>query len=144
MPPVAERRPTFQEGSSLGIRRQHETTTIPELRGARCSAFRAVRERESGFVGPLYLKLDEVWHRFYLDAGLLFWEEGPSPEPEEDLLEDEQYVDLAAELRVGGARVREIAMDECQAVLAFENGARLVLRNRVQSEGTEIVEARKG
>jgi hypothetical protein len=80
-----------------------------------------------------------VWHRFYLDAGLLFWEEGSCPDPEDDLLEGERYTDLGEALSVVGAAIGEIDMHDSQLTLQFENGARLVLRNRAQDDGAEVV-----
>jgi hypothetical protein len=122
------------------IRRQHESTNFPELRGAICSAFRAVICERDQRLSLLFLQLSDVWHRFYLDAGLLFWEEGSCPEPEDDVLEGERYTELGEALRVVNVAVGEIEMHDSQLTLQFENGARLVLRNRVQGDGTEVVE----
>lgn len=122
------------------IRRQHDDTSLPELVGACCTAFRAVTRRRDQRFGPLYLQLSGVWHRFYLDAGLLFWEEGPGPDPEDDLLEGERYTDLAEALHAAGAAIREVEMHDCQLTLRFENGGRLVLRNQVEDDGAEMVD----
>lgn len=126
--------------SKVPVRRQHETTRIPELRGARCTAFLAVRDNQSGFVGPLYIELDGAWHRLFLDAGLLFWQEGLEPEPDDDLLGGEDYADYASELGVRGQTLEEVTMEDCQVSLRFQNGGHLVLRQRVQDDGTEVVE----
>lgn len=122
------------------IRRQHESTNFPELRGARCSDFRAVTCGQGQRLSLLYLRLSEVWHRFYVDAGLLFWEEGPSPESEDDLLDGEWYTDLGKALSVVGVAIEDIVMHDSQVTLRFQNGARLALRHRPQDEGTEVVE----
>ena len=122
------------------IRRQDEITSIPELRGARCSAFKAVQDDTAGFVGPLYIELAGAWHRFYLDAGLLFWEQGQTPDPDDDLLDGEAYTDLVTALRVKGEAVSEIGMADCLLSIKFENGARLVLKHGVQDDGTQIIE----
>jgi hypothetical protein len=91
-------------------------------------------------LGLLYLELSGVWHRFYLDAGLLFWEEGACPDPDDDLLEGERYVDLGEALCVVGVAIGDIEMNDSQLMLRFENGARLVLRSMAQDVGTEVVE----
>lgn len=122
------------------IRRQHENTSFPELRGARCSAFMAVTREQDQRLGLLYIQLSGVWHRFYLDAGLLFWEEGSCPDPEDDILNGERYTDLGEALGVVGVAIGYIEMHDSQLTLQFENGARLVLRNRVQDDGSEVVE----
>ena len=122
------------------IRRQHENTSLPELRGARCSDFIAVSSEQGQRLGLLYIRLSGVWHRFYLDAGLLFWEEGSSPDPEDDVLEGERYTDLGEALCVVDVAIGEIDMHDSQLTIQFENGARLVLRNRAQDDGAEVVE----
>jgi len=120
------------------IRRQHEETNIPELRGATCSAFKAVQT--TTFIVLLFVRLDEARHRFYLDAGLLFWDEGSAPDAEGDLLDGEAYRDLAVELDVLEKTVDEIIMRDDHLTLTFRNGARLVLKEGVRDEGTTIVE----
>lgn len=125
-----------------GTHRQHEDTSLPELRGARCSAFCAVTDEQKQHLNVLYLQLSGTWHRFYLDAGLLFWEEGSGPEPEDELLEGERYTDLGETLRVIGASIDEINMRDSQLTLQFQNGARLVLSNGPQDDGTEVIERR--
>ncbi len=123
------------------VRRQHETTSIPELNGAVCGDFRVVVEPNDDWSGPAYLQLEGVWHRFYLDAGLLFWEEGTSPDPDDELIENERYSDFASKLGIRGATLTSVNMNECQLTLEFDNGARLVLRNEVLDEGSKLVEA---
>ena len=130
--------------STSTIRRQHETTSIPELRGTCCSAFKAVIREQDKRLGLLYIQLSGVWHRFFLDAGLLFWEEGRCPDPDDDVLEGERYVDLGESLRVLGIPIQEIEMMDSILTLQFENSARLVLRNEVQDVGSEIVESVPG
>jgi hypothetical protein len=85
-------------------RLQHEEVEISVLRGRTCFAFRAVENLSTGVLALFYLQVEGTWHRFYLDAGLLFWEEGPGPNPEEDLLEGDQYVDLGSTLGVNDHR----------------------------------------
>lgn len=124
------------------IRRQHEDTRFPELRGARCSAFRAVTDVHKQHLSPLYIQLSGEWHRFYLDAGLLFWEEGSGPQPEDDLLPDEQYTDLGETLSVVDVAIDDIFMRDSKLTLQFQNGARLVLKNGPQDDGAAVVELR--
>jgi hypothetical protein len=122
------------------ILRQHETTSIPELRGARCLSFLAVQNASNGLIGPLFLELDAAWHRFYLDAGLLFWEQGIELDTEQEVLAEERVVDLGRALGTIGAAVEEIEMRDCQLRLVFDRGARLVLRHGVRDDGTTVVE----
>lgn len=121
------------------IRRQHETTTIPELSGAICTEFRAVFNAASGFYGPFYIRLEDIWHRFYLDAALVFWEQGPSPDPDNDLLNDDEYVDMATALAVCDVAVEAVRMHDGQLAIDFRNGARFGARHGVQDEGTTVL-----
>ena len=127
--------------STSKIRRQHENTSIPELRGTCCAAFKAVIREQDKRLGLLYIQLSGVWHRFFLDAGLLFWEEGCCPDPDDDVLEGERYVDLGESLHAIGVPIQAIEMRDSTLTLQFENSARLVLRNGVQEVGSEVVES---
>ena len=126
--------------SSDPIYRQDEETSIPELYGQRCTAFGAVVRSRDAHWGPVHLQLDGRWHRFYLDAGLLFWVEIPAPTIEDDLSDGETYQDIGASLRVLGAFVAKIEMHDCTFVLEFGTGARVVLRCRVEDDGAEVLE----
>jgi len=128
----------------MPIRLQHEAAKLHELSGATCSMFCAIENAETGFVGPLYLKADNRWHRFYLDAGLLFWEEGPEPDPVEDLLEGERYVDLGVVLGVTGQRLADVEMSNSQLRIEFREGARLLLEHGPRDQGTRVVERTRG
>lgn len=122
------------------IRRQHEHTSIPELYGKHCAEFKVVLRESDNHYGPMFLHLSGVWHRFYLDAGLLFWEEGPGPDPENDLLDGERYTDFASRLGVIGIPISRIEMDGSRLRLDFDNGARLVLGTEVEDDGAVLIE----
>ena len=125
------------------VQRQAEETSIPELYGQRCSAFGAVvraRRAADERWALAHLQLDGVWHRFYLDAGLLFWAEIPAPNLEDDLGDGETYRDLGASLQVLGAAITRLEMFECTLVLEFGTGARVVLHCGVEDEGAEVLE----
>ena len=59
----------------------------------------------------MYLKLEEKWHRFYLDACCLFWHEGRPPDPENDLEDGDEYVDWGAQLGVVGSGLCVVVRD---------------------------------
>lgn len=88
----------------------------------------------------MYIRLDDQWHRFYLDAGLLFWEEGSAPDEANDLLTDEIYVDWGKQLLVIGIAVSEIAMADSTLILRFQNGATAVLKRGPQDEMTSFAQ----
>lgn len=117
------------------VSRQHEVTRVWEVEGRVCLELRAVYDEKSDGIGPLYLLTEEgQWHRFYLDAGLLFWREGEAPDSEDDLLYDKVYISLADELRVKGNKIRRVEMDNSELCVLFDNGARLRIFCGVQSE----------
>jgi hypothetical protein len=121
------------------ITRQHEDTTIPELYGLICTGFLAAYDPKKDRYGPFYIQLAEVWHRFFLDAGLLFWKEGFSPDTKDDLLESEIYRNIASEKRLVGSEILAIEMTGCQLVIRFGTGASLVFRNEVTDVGATLV-----
>lgn len=110
--------------------RQHEETEVPEVCGIPCSKFHvSLYSRDPVEVGLLYMKLGETWHRFFLDAGLLFWKEGPQPDPENDLVDGEDYVDWGQQLSVVGVALSEVAIDDSVFWMRFDNGAEIVLKH---------------
>ena len=130
--------------STKPIHRQDEETTIPELYGQRCSAFGAVVRSRDGHWGLAYLQLDGGWHRFYFDAGLLFWSEIPAPNLEDDLGDGQDYRDIGVSLRVLDAAITRIEMRDCTLVLEFGTGARVVLRCGVENDGAQLLELKAG
>ena len=130
--------------TTSSVRRQSESTIISELSGHHCSSFFGIRSESDSSLELLFLQVEGIWHRFYLDAGLLFWEETEGPDPEEDLLEGERYVDLASELHVAGVGISEIRMSDNRLLLRFENGARLLLEHPPRADSTEILEMTPG
>lgn len=103
------------------IRRQHDQTSIPEISGQCCWGISAVLREPDGRYGPVYLKLSGSWHRFHLDADLLFWQEGPQPDSEDELLAGEKYVDLAVMLGVVGIPISRIELENSCLTLEFIN-----------------------
>lgn len=126
--------------SAKPIFRQDEETSIPELYGQRCTGFGAVVRSRDEHWGPVHLQLDGGWHRFYLDAGLLFWAEIPEPTMEDDLSDGETYRDIGSTLRVLGAAITKIEMHDSTLVLEFGTGARIILRCGVEDDGAEVLE----
>lgn len=113
------------------LSRQHFDTQVPEACGIACSAFHVTYySKDPVEVGRMYLKLDETWHYFYLDAWALFWREGEQPDWDpDDLLEGEEWVDWGQQLGVIGVAASEITMEDSVLTMRFENGAEIVLRH---------------
>ncbi len=119
----------------MTIRRQDFSTQIHELRGDRCEQFLAVASCENPLILPLfYLKVNGRWHRFYLDAGLLFWAEGEAPDEDDDLLDNEYYRDIGHDFQVVGIPIHTITFAECVLTLAFANGMTLVFEETDDGE----------
>ncbi len=121
------------------IRRQHEATVMSEIEGAVCAEFLAV-VGSNETLRLLYIVLNGAWHRFYLDAGLLFWAEGEEPDPEDELLEDEVFVDLAEKLRCKGDAVRDVTFGNGTLRMEFARGSRLRLHDGVRDDCGGTVE----
>jgi len=114
------------------IRLQHEEVELFEACGIPCTSFQVcLTTEEPVAVGLLYLKLDDTWHRFFLDVWLLFWREDEEPDWEDELLEGEMWVDWGKQLGVEGVALSEVSMGDCVLTLRFENGASVVLKHTV-------------
>lgn len=129
----------MKKPSSKLVSRQHDETQVPEVYGIPCSIFHAVYGSKSHYLGPMYLKLHDTWHRFYLDAGLLFWKEGEEPDPDDDLLDDDKYLDWGQQLGVVGNALSEVSMKDSTLILRFDNGAEVVLKQMPFDEKASIL-----
>jgi hypothetical protein len=124
------------EVSNMSISRQDWETDLTELHGAVCDRLLAVPGKAPDFVIVLYLLADGVWYRFFLDAHLLFLDEGLGPDPEDDLGEAESYLDLSSRLPCSGGRIEEFAMRDGTLSVRFSTGASLILRE--EDGGTRV------
>jgi len=113
----------------MSITRQHSNTVVTELEGRKCSELLATPGADVDEVEVLYLCLDERWYRAYIDVGVLFLNESPGPDPEDDLEPAAKYVDLGQIHGVHGAKVRELRMGDGVLRLTFDSGEPLILRD---------------
>jgi hypothetical protein len=124
----------------LSLTRQHAETEMTELLGRTCEQLVVVPAEDEYLV--FYMRVDGVWHRFFLEAGLLFWREGGRPDSEEDLDSEESYTDLSAELNLTGAAFNTLAFRDGFLELSFSNGARIVCAEG--KRGARVVEKIRG
>lgn len=118
--------------------RQDEETTVPEVCGIPISEFKVYFHSESPIeVGVLFLKLGDNWHRFFLDAGLLFWKNA-APDPENDLDDGQDYINWGEELKVIGATLSEVDFRDEILRMRFDNGAEVVLQDFIREVETRI------
>jgi hypothetical protein len=110
------------------ISRQHAETEVTELVSAVCQQLLAVPGTAPDVIVALYLLADGTWYRFFLDAQLLFLDESPGPDPEEDLDTGQSYIDLSSMLGCAGSRIEEFVMTGGTLTMKFSGGASLVLR----------------
>jgi len=94
----------------MKIFRQHTETELPEIVGKLCSEIVAVPSDEENVVYSLYLRVEETWLRIFIQAGLLFADECSGPDPEDDLSEDEKYLDLGDGRLTGISMVKSAVM----------------------------------
>lgn len=108
----------------MSITRQHSETEIHEIYGETCKELLAVVKKEKNNIADyLYLRTDEMWHRFALSAGLLFWDDNEAPDEEEDIEEEEAYRDLATELKLTHKIIKKIKMANGQLSFTVEDGS---------------------
>ncbi len=113
----------------MTIHRQHSDTEIIELYDRKCERLIAVVNRNMPFtVSILYTMADDIWHRFFIDAGLLFWSEGQNPDEDEDIGTGEEYTDIGLQLGVIGKSFKKICMTNGELTISFNNGAKIVLK----------------
>lgn len=114
------------------ISRQHDDTSMTELVGFACQNLIAVCEGDDDNYIIFYLKLADCWHRFFLDAGLLFWRSDNEPDADDDLGDDGRYVDLGNAYGIVGASVESIVFQNDLLEMKFSNGARLLFESNFE------------
>jgi hypothetical protein len=115
---------------------------IPDVVRQVCAALLAQEYRDRGqFVDAtvLFLRLDEpVWHRFFVDAGVVFWKTVAMPDRPPDY-GDYSYrlVDIAGPHGLIGRRLSAIETIDLPGGgvlrLRFEGGTSVVLHNTIDS-----------
>lgn len=126
--------------SKARVVRQDENTTLDELEGEACEGFVGVLDRNSDRYEVFYIVLDGVSHRFFLDAGLLFWRSHEVLNPENDLSNGSEYVDLGDRHELEGYKVGSISMKDCMLTLEFIGGKRMAFANEVEGIGARLVD----
>lgn len=124
------------------INRQLDNTTLTEVNGKICRDFIGVFSGKINKYLYFYIDISKIYHRFYLDAGLLFWSSDVNFDPENDLLEGDHYVNLGNKFNVTGSKIENISMANCHLDMEFNNGVRITLKNDVQKVGAELIESK--
>jgi hypothetical protein len=114
------------------ITRQHEETEIPELTGATCHAALAAGMSIEEGVTALFLRVGDVWYRIYIDVGVLFWQPG-EPDPDVELAEDEQFIDLFKRIGASSMVVERIHMHSGELKLEFADSHSIVLTEQQET-----------
>jgi hypothetical protein len=119
------------------ITRQHDETLMEEIIGETCENFIAVYDE---YYLIFYIKLSGSYHRFYTDAGLLFWRSGESPDEDDDLYGGGRYVDLGEKYDLVGRSVERIAYANDHLEVKFSNGLGLLFVSGVDDVGARMIE----
>jgi hypothetical protein len=112
---------------------------IPDVRQQRCSALLVQEYWYQGELedeaNVLFVRLDDRWHRFFIDAGLVFWKSVESPDLPPSAADHSYRVnDVGSAYDLKGKRLAQIEavdLDGGGAIrLAFEGGSLVILENR--------------
>ncbi len=79
----------------MPIYRQHESTELQEIHNKKCNKILGIPTDNDGIFIALYVQLNEIWLRVFIQAGILFVDECDGPDPEDDLDDNEEYVDIS-------------------------------------------------
>ena len=111
----------------MSIHRQHDKTIISELSKKKCEKLLAVAESLTSAITFMYMMVEGVWHRFYIDCSVLFWDEGIPPDAEEDLSINENYYNIIEHLNMHDNEIAHISMDKGQLIIKFLKGKEIRL-----------------
>lgn len=111
----------------MRITRQHEVTTIEELRNAKCTSLLGIGPGgELGYYA-WYLEANHTWYRFFIQHGILFWDT-LAPDPEDDLSEGEKYREVFDDRWSNEHRsIVQVVMEGGCLKIAFKGGRLLIV-----------------
>jgi hypothetical protein len=121
--------------------RQHDDTEVIEWYGHPCEQLLLLVD-ESGDPLIFFAMIANSWHRFYLDAGILFWREIVALSLEDELEQGDKVVDLGKDLAWSGRNFEEIRMKDNQLTIRVSGGGKLVVVSTPRSESARITEAK--
>lgn len=105
----------------MSIRIQSNEVEVPELVGTVIEEFWGVDNSISKEILFLYITLSGISYRFFIDEGVLFWEEG-SNDPEDDLEESQSYIDILSLYDVPLQPVKKIEMKDRKLSIILSAG----------------------
>ncbi len=122
---------------------------VPELAGRTCTALLAqeywLALDQICPANVLFLQCDScIWHRFFIDAGVLFWRAGegsPSLPPDSG---EHRYVftDVGQRYGIAGSEISGVQTSDLpgggEIRLCFNSGATVALRNREDAPELQI------
>lgn len=120
----------------MNIYRQHDETELSEIYGMDCKKIMAVPSGQKDIVHCLYLYVGSIWLRIFINAELLFVDECEGPDPEDDLDEDEEYIDYWGSLEKRNNIIESACMKAGVFTIVFRGGAILMLS---ETEGGTLI-----
>jgi len=116
---------------------QDDHFTLSEFTGSRLTGLVVWQDPDDGQAIIVFIRADRrPWQRFFLDAGIGFWEDWGELEPgvvePGDEIPDLEIIDKLQEFGVADAVIRRIFCEPCgsnaQIVIELDDGARVTLQ----------------
>jgi len=98
------------------INRQHHTTQIPQLVGKECEELIGIGNSIQEGIYLFFIKLSGDYYRFFIDEGVLFWDEATK----EDLDEEDGYLDLLLYYKTKLGKIKNISMKNSSLTIEGE------------------------
>lgn len=124
----------------MEITRQHDETQIIELESAKCTNIKGVGPGGNNGYCFFYIQLNNVWYRFFIQHGILFWIPC-EPDPEEDLADNEYYTDILKSNNINQMKIGLITMHDGIMIIPFCDGTILHLTENQNTEYIMIVKS---
>jgi hypothetical protein len=112
--------------TTMPISRQDDETELREIYGKMTNDILIVAGDNADVVVIMYMNVEGAWLRIFLQAGLLFVSES-QPDPEDDLDEGTDYIDIGAKYALKGQFIKSACMKDGVFAIAFDSGASLTL-----------------
>jgi hypothetical protein len=106
--------------------RQHGETEITEIVGDTVESILAVTGTGGDSIVFFYIFLRGLWLRVFLDEGVLFLSVCDGPNEEDDLGQDDAYLDLSKACAIKGQEISRACMKNGFFRITFKSGVELI------------------
>ena len=110
------------------IVRQDSETEVVEIIGKNCKRILATTCPNIRKILVFYMYIESLWLRVFLDSNVLFIDVCNGPDPDDDLEEGAEYLDISKQYELTNQKITIASMKDGKFRLGFESGIELLFQ----------------